>query len=214
MLVKDVMTRNPFTTTPETSVPEAKSLMSKQRVNKLPVVDKSGSLIGIVTSNDLVKAAPSDATTLDMFELSYLLGKLKVEKIMHKDVKFVSENETIENAARIMDDYKIGCLPVMKDKLLVGIVTDSDLFRVFIDLFDTKTPGVRATLILDEKPGQLAKVTTGVAEIGGNIVSLLTSDAADDAHRTITLKAGGVTIDQMKDIIAGCGGELQDIRNV
>jgi len=117
MLVKDVMTKSPITITPETSVPEAKALMTKQKINKLPVVDKSGALVGIITKNDLLKAAPSDATTLDMFELSYLLNKLTVEKVMHKDVKTVVETETVEEAARLMADYGIGCLPVMKQDL-------------------------------------------------------------------------------------------------
>ena len=214
MLVKDVMTKNPITVAMATSVPEAKALMTKQKINKLPVVDKSGALVGILTKNDLIKATPSDATTLDMFELSYLLSKLTVEKVMHKDVKTVNENETVEEAARLMADYGIGCLPVMKRELMVGIITETDLFHVFIDLFGTRHSGVRVTFSIDEKPGQLSKVSQAIADLNGNIVSVLTTDGKDDAHRVLTLKATVISIEQMTKIINDCGGKIEDIRKV
>lgn len=214
MLVKDVMTKSPYTTTPETSVTEAKALMTKQKINKLPVVDKSGALVGILTKNDLIKATPSDATTLDMYELSYLLSKLTVEKVMHKDVKTVVETETVEEAARLMADYGIGCLPVMKNDLIVGIITETDLFHAFIDMFGTRHAGVRATFALDEKPGQLSRVCTAIAELNGNIVSVVTSDGEDESHRKVTVKTTVVTIEQLTKIINDCGGKIEDIRQV
>src|SRR5574344_1766410 len=207
MLVKDVMTKSPYTTTPETSVTEAKALMTKQKINKLPVVDKSGALVGILTKNDLIKATPSDATTLDMFELSYLLSKLTVEKVMHKDVKTVNENETVEEAARLMADYGMGCLPVMKGELMVGSITETDLFG-------TRHSGVRVTFSIDEKPGQLSKVSQAIADLNGNIVSVLTTDGKDEAHRVLTLKATVISIEQMTKIINDCGGKIEDIRKV
>ena len=123
MLVKDVMTKKPITIEPKATILEATDLMKKNNIKKLPVLDKSGALVGIITENDLQKAAPSQATTLDMYELTYLLSKLTVEKTMTKDVKTVSFDETVEEAARIMSDGDFGCLPVMKDNLLVGIIT-------------------------------------------------------------------------------------------
>ena len=104
MIIRNVMTRNPYIISPESSVTEAKALMSKKNISKLPVVDKSNRLVGIITKNDLAKAGPSDATTLDMFEIGYLLSKLTVSKVMVKDVVTVSENEVVEEAARIMVD--------------------------------------------------------------------------------------------------------------
>ena len=92
--------------------------MIKEKINKLPVVDKSKKLVGIITKNDLQKAAPSSASTLDMYELGYLLSKLKVEKIIVKNVRTVDFDEVIEEAARTMATEKIGCLPVMKDGIL------------------------------------------------------------------------------------------------
>ena len=135
MLVRDVMTKNPVTIDVKASIREANDLMKKNNIGKLPVVNKSGALVGIITSNDLQRAAPSEATTLDMYELSYLLSKLTVEKTMVKKVFTVQEDETVEAAAKIMADGDFGCLPVMKDKLLVGIITDTDLFKMFINMF-------------------------------------------------------------------------------
>lgn len=214
MLVKDVMTKKPTTVLQTASIPEAKALMTKHKITKLPVVDKSGALVGILTKTDMIKATPSDATTLDMFELSYLLNKITVEKAMHKDVTSVSETETVEEAARIISDNEIGCLPVMKGDLLVGIITESDLFRVFIDLFGARHTGIRATFCVDEKPGQLSKICHSIAELNGNIISVLTKDGCDDAHKMMTIKATVLTVEQMTKIITDVGGKIEDIRNV
>lgn len=138
MIISEVMAKKPATVNPEASVIEAKRIMADKGVSKLPVVDKSGALVGIVTDNDIQKAAPSEATTLDMFELSYLISKLTVEKVMKKDVKFVSEDESVEEAASLMADYKISCLPVIKNGLVVGIITETDLFRILIDMLRKK----------------------------------------------------------------------------
>ena len=138
MIISEVMAKNPATVNPEASVIEAKRIMADKGVSKLPVVDKSGALVGIVTDNDIQKAAPSEATTLDMFELSYLISKLTVEKVMKKDVKFVSEDESVEEAASLMADYKISCLPVIKNGLVVGIITETDLFRILIYMLRKK----------------------------------------------------------------------------
>ena len=124
MIIASVMTRNPLFVRPEMSVTEVKELMTKEKVGKLPVLDKNDNLVGIITKKDLVKAGPSAATTLDMYEISYLLSKMKVEKVMEKNVVTVRETEVVEEAARIMADKGITCLPVMKDNLLVGIITE------------------------------------------------------------------------------------------
>lgn len=212
MKVQDVMTHNPVYISPEASVTEAKVLMTKQKISKLPVLDKNKRLVGIITKNDLIKAGPSAATTLDMYEIGYLLSKLTVEKVMHKKVITVTEDEVIEEAARIMVDTDIGCLPVMKDDLLIGIITESDLFHVFIDLFGARQKGVRATFELDEKPGQLAKLTQAIADLGGNIVSLVTWEGEDPVHRRITVKSTGTTAAEMEKILKDVHADLKGIR--
>ena len=214
MLVKDVMARNPVTISGDKSVPEAKELMIKNKIKKLPVLDKSGKLIGIITGNDIHNASPSDATTLDMFELSYLLNKMKVEQVMAAPVVTVGENEPVEEAARLMLDYGIGSLVVKRDELVVGIITESDLFKAFISMFGTRHAGVRATFVMGDKPGALSDFSKNLAEKNGNIVSLVTADMDEAAKRKVTLRASGISLDDLQGIIEASGSVLEDIRNV
>ena len=214
MLVKDVMTRNPVTVTGDRSLPEAKDLMVKHGITKLPVLDRGGRLIGIITSNDIKKSSPSDATTLDMFELSYLLNRMTVSKIMVPSVVTVSEDETVEESARLMLDYGIGSLVVMKDDLVVGIITESDLFKAFISMFGTRHAGVRATFVMGDRPGALSAFAKALAERNGNIVSLVTADMEEAGRRKVTLRASGIGLDDMKGLVADVGASLEDIRNV
>ena len=214
MLVKDVMTRNPVTVQVSASIPEVTEIMNKKNVSKLPVLGKNGSLVGVVTKADLVKATPSSATTLDMFELSYLLSKLTVEKVMVRKVRCATENETVEDAARLMADYGISCLPIMRDELLVGIITQGDLFRAFIDMFGTRYSGVRATFSVPDQPGSLSILSKKIADLNGNIVSLITAGTSSPENKGITLRVTGVTQKELTDIIETCQGKLEDIRNV
>lgn len=213
MIVKNVMTKNPVTILPDASVTEAKALMTKKGISKLPVLDKSNKLVGIITKNDLQKASPSDATTLDMYEIGYLLSKLTVAKAMSKNIVAVPETETVEEAARIMADAQIGCVPVMSGNLLVGIVTESDLFNLFIDMFGARNSGVRITFTATDKPGEMAHVTQKIADFGGNIVSLITRDVKSE-RREITIKTVGVSEEQMKKIADECGVEVTDLRTI
>ena len=214
MRVKDVMTHNPVYISPSASVIEAKTLMSKQNISKLPVLNNEKKLVGIITKNDLNRAGPSQATTLDMYEIGYLLSKLDVEKIMHKNVMTVDEEEVIEEAARIMVDSGIGCLPVMKGDLMVGIITASDLFKTLIELFGVRQKGVRATFLVEDVPGELAKLTKTITDLGGNIISLITWDGEDPAHKRITVKVTGITLEKMKDITKTIKGELRNISEI
>ncbi|MBQ9539096.1 MAG: CBS domain-containing protein [Treponema sp.] len=214
MLVSDVMTRKPVTITGDRPLPEAKDLMMKNSITKLPVLDKGGNLIGIITSNDIKNSGPSDATTLDMFELSYLLNKMTVSKVMVSPVVTVSENETVEEAARLMLDYDIGSLVVKRDELVIGIITESDLFKAFISMFGTRHAGVRATFVMGDKPGVLSSFAKSLAEKNGNIVSLVTADVEEAGMRKVTLRASGISMDDMKKIISDASARLEDIRNV
>lgn len=214
MIIKNVMTRNPYVISLESSVTEAKALMSKKNISKLPVVDKSNKLVGIITKNDLAKAGPSDATTLDMFEIGYLLSKLTVSKVMTKDVVTVSENEVVEEAARIMVDRQIGCIPVVENDVLVGIVTESDLFHLFTDIFSARQNGVRATIVMDDKPGQFLHITEDIARLNGNIVSVVTQELSDKAKRLVTVKATGISAGQFEEILSNLSLKADDIRVV
>ena len=215
MIISRVMTRNPIFVHPDLSVNEARALMDKEKIGRLPVLDKHNDLVGIVTKRDMLKAGPSPATSLDMYEISYLLSKLKVEKIMEKKVITVDENEVVEEAARIMVDNDISCLPVMKGSLLVGIITGKDLFSVFIDAFGVRHSGVRITLSMTERPGQLAKVSGAIAEKGGNIVSFVSSEGDDLSHRFGTYKITGISRDDVEAMLKTVSEtKLEDIREV
>jgi acetoin utilization protein AcuB len=207
------MTRNPVYIHPDISLTEARSLMDRERIGHLPVLTKNNDLAGIITRKDLLKAGPSPATSLDMYEISYLLSKLNVEKVMEKNVITVQENEVVEEAARIMADKSLGCLPVMNGPLLVGIITDTDLFHFFVNAFGARHQGIRITLNFKEQPGQLAKFAGSVAEHGGNIVAFVSSEGDDIAHRRATLKITGIS---RLDVEAAAktmeGVEIEDIR--
>lgn len=212
MLVKNVMTKNPITILPDASVTEARAIMNKNNIGKLPVVDKNFKLVGMLTKNDLAKASPSQATTLDMYEISYLLSKLSVEKIMVKDVVTVQDTEVVENAAKLMLDHGIGCVPVLSGDLVVGILTESDLFSLFTEMFGATRSGIRMIFSLDDKPGQLAKIVDEIAAKNGNLVSLVTRELKDSTLRRVTMKVSGVTKAQIEEILSKVGVKVDDIR--
>jgi len=213
MLVSKIMTRNPIFIHPEFSLTEARSLMDREKIGHLPVLNKNNELIGLITAVDLLKAGPSPATSLDMYEISYLLSKLTVEKVMEKEVITVQEDEVIEEAARIMADRGIGCLPVMNGPLLVGIVTDTDIFHFFVNAFGARHNGIRITINFKERPGQLAAFAGAVAEKGGNIAAFVTSEGDDLSHRRATIKTTGLSRADVQAIAASLdGSEVEDIR--
>jgi acetoin utilization protein AcuB len=207
------MTRNPVFIRPDTSLSEARSILDKEQIGHLPVLDRNNTLIGLITKKDLLKAGPSPATSLDMYEISYLLSKLTVEEIMEKHVITVTADEVVEEAARIMADKGIGCLPVMHDSLLVGIITDTDIFHFFVNAFGARHKGLRITLNFHEKPGQLAKFTTAVAERGGNLVAFVSSEGDDLSHRRATLKITGISRAAVEEAVKALdNGEIEDLR--
>lgn len=211
MIVKEVMRTNVICASSDTKATEVKNLMTENNVSKLPVVD-NGKLVGIVTKNDLLKAEPSSATTLDMFEISYLLSKLTVKKIMNTKVISVGPNEVVEEAARIMVDNKISCLPVVDGDALIGIITKSDLFHMFTEMFGAREKGVRVVALVNDAPGVLAKVAKEISDLNANIISAVTTKQGIDNKIMLTIKATGLDEAKMKSIFEDAGFEIQDIR--
>jgi acetoin utilization protein AcuB len=212
MTVGRCMTKNPVSIHPDVSVPEAQSIMRREKFHRLPVVDKAGKLVGIVTSSDLIHATPSVATALDMYELNYLISKLKIEKVMTKSVTTATEDLAIEEAARLMADKNISGLPVMRGDLLVGIITESDLFKLFIELFGARHAGIRLTVLLPEKRGELAAVATAIAKAGGNIISLATFDGEDPTNSYCTIKVEGVLRQTLLEAVTPLVERVVDVR--
>jgi len=213
MKISKIMTRNPVITHPELSLTDARSLMDKEKISHIPVLNKNNELVGLITRADLLKANPSPATSLDMYEISYLLSKLTVEKLMEKKVITVQENEVVEEAARIMADNGIGCLPVLNGSLLTGIITDTDIFHFFINAYGARHKGIRITVNFKEKRGQLAAFAGALAERGGNIVAFVTSEGDDIAHRRATFKITEISRAAVEEAVGLIeGAEIEDIR--
>jgi acetoin utilization protein AcuB len=206
------MTHNPFTAFTDTPVADAQALMRREKIHRLPVLDHHKKLVGIVSEKDLLYASPSPATTLNVYEMSNLLSKLTVDKVMTKNVYTVEEDTLIEDAARIMVDDNIGGIPVMKDGHLVGIVTESDIFKLFIELFGTRRKGLRCTLLIPEAVGELASLASAIADRGGNIISLGTFPGEDPTNAIATLKVDQIEKDELLSACSPYVEEVLDIR--
>ncbi len=198
MLVKDFMTPDPVTITPDTSHQEAVRLMREHGFRRLPVVDKSGKLVGIVVEKDLLSTQPSPATTLSIWEIHNLLSKLKVKEFMSHPVYVVGEDCPIEDAAQIMVEKKIGCLPVMRDGKLVGIITETDIFKAFTQMLAGGEPGIRLTVRLHRHRGVLAELAKAITETGGRILTLATLNEPGGEYKRVAIKVLNV---EMEDLV-------------
>jgi len=212
MLVKERMTRNPIFIRPETPVTEAQALMKREKIHHLPVLDKEEKLVGIVTEKDLLYASPSVATTLSVYEMTSLLAKLKVDKIMSREVVTVDEDVPLEEAARIMADRRIGGLPIVRGRALVGIITESDLFRIFIELLGARRPGVRVSVTVPNEKGELARLASAVTHAGGNIIALGTLPGEDPATGQCTLKVDGIGKETLIGALTPVVRSVDDVR--
>ncbi|MBI5935669.1 MAG: CBS domain-containing protein [Chloroflexi bacterium] len=213
MLVGERMSRPPVTIGPEMSIHDVLALFKKERIRRAPII-KGGKLLGIVSEKDLLNASPSQATTLSVWEMNYLLSKLTVSEVMTRDVITVSEDTPIEEAARIMADNKIGGLPVMKGTRVVGIITETNLFKMFLELMGAREKGVRVTALVEDKPGMLAAITKAVADAGGNFVAFGQFIGEDVHTRVITCKVNGMNQAQVKKSLAPHIKKMWDIREV
>ena len=211
MLVGERMSHPVITIPPDMPIIDALNLMKREHIRRTPVV-KDGKLVGIVSDKDLLNASPSPATTLSIWEINYHLSKITVEEIMTKEVITVTEDTPIEQAARIMADNKIGGLPLMRGDKVVGIITETDLFKLFLELLGAREEGVRVTMIAPDVPGELAKITKAIADAGGNIVALGTFAGEDPSTKTITVKIQGVAKDQVEAILKPLVEKIEDIR--
>ena len=189
MLVKDWMTKDPVTITDETSMMKAIHMMKERRFRRLPVLHE-GKLVGLVTDRDLKEASPSKATTLDVHELYYLLAELQIKEIMSRNPVTVSPEDTVERAAQVMLEKTISGLPVVDDRgHLVGIITQSDVFKAFIDITGVNQGGVQVALRLEDRPGLIKEVVDLLRAKGARFVSLLSHyAAAREGYRDVYLR--------------------------
>jgi len=212
MLVGERMSHPVLTITADVPVQDALARMKKDKVRHYPVVDKSGKLTGIVTDGDLMNATPSQATTLSVWEVSYLISKITVERVMTRKVITVSEDATVESAARIMADSEVGCLPVMHADRLVGIITESDLFNILLEMLGARTSGVRLTVEVVDQPGKLYELAGAIHKLGGNITGMGAIQGKSTSTRQLILKVSDVGLEPLQAALAPLVEKVVDIR--
>jgi len=172
--IKENMQKNPITISPDASFYEARAIIRDKGIRHLPVVDKNHHLVGLITDRDIREAAPSDATSLSVHELHYLLGKLKVSAFMTPKNKLItiSPETIIEKAVQLMHDHKIGCLPILEGENFIGIITETDVLGLFVDLFGLNKMGTRLTVALEDKPGQMHGILEVIKNLQVNIIAV------------------------------------------
>jgi acetoin utilization protein AcuB len=211
MFVGERMSRPVITVSPDMPITDALIMLRKEHIRRAPVM-KEGKLVGIVSEKDLLNASPSSATTLSVWEMNYLISKVKVKNVMTKKVITVSRDTTIEEAARIMADKKIGGMPVVDSDRVVGMITETDLFKVFLELMGARDKGIRVTAAIEDKPGELAKITKAIADAGGNFVSFGFFSGEDASTKVLTFKVEGIQKDEIKKVLGNVIKKFWDIR--
>ena len=197
MFVINRMTKNPMTVTADTKVDEVAHLMKKHNFRRLPVVD-DGKLVGFLSDSDLMRVAPSSATTLSRYEINSLLAKICVRDIMKKDVVSVNVGATIEEAALIMYKNKIGGMPVVSNMgAVVGVITETDIFKTFVDVMGLADGKTRITLEVTDKIGVVKDIAEIFGQAGVSIDSLITCKKEDNKYE-IVIRGDITNIDDIK----------------
>ncbi|MGD8985294.1 MAG: CBS and ACT domain-containing protein, partial [Desulfobacteraceae bacterium] len=193
MLVKDWMSKNVITVDENDSMSDATKIMKENDIRMLPVM-KKGKLAGIITDGDLKRASASDATTLEIHELLYLLSTIKVKEIMTKDPITVPFDYTMEETAEILLENKISGVPVVDDRgHVIGAITQTDLFKMMVSLTGLKKRGIKFAFQLEDRPGSIREVADTIREHGGRIAAILTSyDGVKEGYRKVYIRMYGV----------------------
>ena len=215
MFVGDYMTRHPLTVTPDTSIVEVQGMMAENNIRHVPVVERGTRLVGLVTRQNL-RISPIELSSLNVWEITRLLSGLKVKDVMvrGKDVITATPDTPIEEAARILVTHRIGCLPVLEEGIVVGIITESDLLTQLTNLLGLQVPGWRATIRVPNRAGEFAKITAAIASRGWGI------DAAGSlptprkpGYWDVVIKISAATRDELAAVLRQIEGqELVDIR--
>ena len=203
MLVQGWMTTDVITVDEDTSMMKASIIMKEKNIRSLPVVNKRGELVGIVSDRDLKDAAPSKATTLDVYELNYLLSSIKIKDLMITNLAYVRPEETVEFAAILMLENKISSLPVINNKgTLIGIVTQTDIFKVLINITGVYTGGIQFAFSLEDSPGSIREAADMIRSYGGRVVSVLsTRETAEEGRRNVYVRSSPLPEEKLRDLV-------------
>ncbi|MCH3917166.1 MAG: CBS and ACT domain-containing protein [Spirochaetia bacterium] len=214
MIIERRMTRNPVTATPDMSIADASALMKHEKVHRLPVLDEEKHLIGIISEKDILYATPSPASSLSIHEMAYLLSRLTVGKLMTKDVVTITKDVTVEEAAKMMVDQDLSCLPVIENGKLIGIITKSDMFKILLELFGARHYGIRISFLVEDKIGTIARISAALAKENINIITLGTFMGTDPSNAICTLKVQGASEAKVLQIIEPLVSEILDAQEV
>lgn len=191
MFVSDWMTKKVFTVSPDDSISDAAQLLKEKEIKHLPVL-KGEKVKGIISDADIKEHVASDAKSLDVFDLLSHFAATKVKEVMITDVVFTSPDVPVEEAAMIMHDKKIGCLPVIENNNLVGIISDRDIFRVLVDISGVRHKGHRVCVPLEDRPGALNDVSAIIRKHGFSLQSILTSyERVKKGQRNVVIRLKG-----------------------
>lgn len=213
MLVGERMSHPVITVSPDTPVLDAVDMLRKEHIRRAPVV-QDGKLVGIVAEKDMLNASPSSATLLSVWEVNYLVSKIKVKDVMTRKVLTVTEDTPIEEAARIMADNKVGGLPVMRDGKVVGIITETDIFKLLLEMMGARQKGVRIAVLVPNIAGEIARLSRAVFEKGGNIIALGTFAGEDPSTSELVFKVEGVPEEELRATLAPLALKLKDVRTI
>ena len=214
MIVANRMTKNPFTVKKSESVSDAREILKKEKIHHLPVINDKGGLIGIITEKDILSASPSTATTLDVWEMYSLLAKLTVGDVMNKTPIFCGSDVAVEEAARLMSDNDVGGLPVVDNGVLVGIITESDLFEIFIELFASRDKGLRLTALVPDVHGELANLAGAIRDADGDILAFGFVRGENPTNRLCIVKVSGMSRDVLLKAVEPFVLEVKDLREM
>jgi acetoin utilization protein AcuB len=206
MYVKQFMTSQVFTVSPEDKVADTMALMREKKINRLPVVEK-GKLVGIVTDGDLREVSPSPATTLSIFELNYLVAKTPIRDVAVKKVVTCTSDTKIEDAAMLMRDHEIGGLPVIDQGKLVGIITENDIYDAFLDVMGFRSPGLRVVIETRDEVGVMLDLATIIKEHDVNIASLAVYHLKNNKVQ-ILARLSGERVNEVKESLIQKGYDL------
>lgn len=202
MLIKNWMTKNPITVDANDSMQHASKVLKENNIRGLPVMEKN-KLVGIVTDRDLKRASASDATTLDIHELLFLIEKIKIKEVMTKDPVTISIDSTIEEAAEVLLDNKFSRVPVVDNEgKLVGIITQTDIFRVLVSMTGVRKKGIQFGFLLADRPGSIKDVADIIRNYNCRMVSIMSNSNGGDGLRHVYIRICDCDrdkIDQLKE---------------
>ncbi|MCP5096358.1 MAG: CBS domain-containing protein [Chloroflexi bacterium] len=205
MFVKDYMTRHPIMIEPDKPLFEAQKVMGESSIRHIPVVGDGKRLLGLITRERL-QISPTKLTSLNVWEITRYLANLSVDKVMVKgaDLHTIGSDATLEDAAELMSQYKVGGLPVVEDDIVVGVITETDLLHEFRNLLGANDPGWRVTMRVPDRTGEFTKLGSAMTNKGWGIMAMgsIRSPKTPD-HWDIVLKVRGCTEAELRQVLKG-----------